>query len=337
MSVPDPTFASLADLAKAAGVSTSTVSRALAGHSIVNAATRARIVELAQAHGFQPNQMARNLRLRRSQSIGLVLPLGHETGQHLSDPFFNAMLGYLADAVTARGYDLLMSRVIPVDGGWLDRLVDSGRVDGVLIIGQSDQAVVLNRVAARYRPLVVWGANDPSYAHCTVGSDNRLGGAMAARHLIGSGRRRLAFLGNPQAPEIAQRHQGFVETCREAGIDADSRTLPVHLTLEETYSAISEHLSDNPAPDGIVAASDIIAMGAIRALTARHLSVPGDVAVVGYDDVEIAAHTTPPLTTIRQQIERGAALMVDLMFKRMAGEEATSVVLPPELVVRGSA
>jgi DNA-binding LacI/PurR family transcriptional regulator len=111
-----PTFGSLADLAKAAGVSTSTVSRALAGNEIINVDTRKRIVALAHAHGFQPNQLARNLRLGRAQAIGLVLPLGHETGQHLSDPFFITMLSHLADAVTKRYYDLLLSPELIVRG-----------------------------------------------------------------------------------------------------------------------------------------------------------------------------------------------------------------------------
>ncbi len=331
-----PAFGNLADVAKAAGVSVSTVSRALAGNQVINTQTRERIVALARAHGFQPNQMARNLRLRRAQAIGLVLPLGHETGQHLSDPFFNTMLGHLADAVTARSYDLLLSRVIPVDDGWLDRLVDSGRIDGVLIVGQSDQTAVLDRVAARYGPLVVWGAHSPDHVHITVGTDNRLGGAMAAQHLIDTGRTRLAFYGNPEAPEIAQRREGFVAACAKAGIAGSMTFLPVHLTIDETYNTIADHLSRNPAPDGIVAASDIIAMGAIRALTERRLRVPEDVAVIGYDDVMLAAHTTPALTTIRQQITRGAALLVELLFQRLAGKEASSVVLAPELVVRGS-
>ncbi len=166
---------SLAELAKVAGVSISTVSRSLAGNPAIAERTRDRIVTLAREHGFQINQAARNLRLRRTGAIGVVLPLGHEAEQHLSDPFFMSLLGPLADAVAARDYDLLLSRVIPNDDRWLDGIVDSGRVDGVIVIGQSDQVAVIERTARRYRPMVVWGAAVPAMTQLTVGSDNSAG------------------------------------------------------------------------------------------------------------------------------------------------------------------
>ncbi len=331
-----PIIGSLADLAKVAGVSPSTVSRALSGNALISSATRERLVRLAQEHGFQPNQLARNLRLGRTQAIAVVLPLGHETGQHLSDPFFIAMLGYLADALTERGFDLLLSRVIPKDDTWLDAIVDSGRVDGVIVVGQSDQMAVLDRVAARYAPLVVWGAPMSGQRHLCVGSDNRLGGQTAARHLIDTGRRRLAFFGNPEAPEIAERREGFLEACRAGGLEAQCETLPVPLTADAAHAMIARRLERAPAPDGVIAASDVIAMSAIRALSEAGLNVPSDVGVVGYDDVALAAQTTPPLTTIRQDLARGAGLLVDLLFRALAGETVQSAVLKPTLIVRGS-
>ena len=122
----------------------------------------------------------------------------------------------------------------------------------------------------------------------------------------------------------------------EAGAGA-GLSLPVHLTTEASYSTIAEYLSANPPPDGIVAASDVIAMSALRALAERGLRVPHDVAVVGYDDVVVAPHTTPPLTTVRQDVARGAAMLVDLLLRRIAGEDTASVSMTPELVLRQSA
>ncbi len=334
---PHTPIGSLADLAKLAGVSPSTVSRALAGNTLISAATRERLVRLAREHGFQPNPMARGLRLGRTQAIAVVLPLGHETGQPLSDPFFITLLGHLADALSERGYDLLLSRVIPADDHWLDTLADSGRVDGVVVVGQSDQTAVLDRVAARYPPLVVWGAHRSGQRHVTVGSDNRLGGEIATQRLIAGGRRRLAFFGNPDAPELAQRHEGFLAACRAEGIEADAGTVVTPLTADGAYKAIEARLAAAAAPDGIVAASDVIAMSALRALAERGLAVPGDVAVVGYDDVMLAAHTTPPLTTIRQDLAQGARLLVDLLMRAIAGESVASAVMAPTLIVRGSA
>ena len=197
------TVLTLADLAKIAGVSVATVSRSLTGSSLIAEATRVRIVALAREYGFQVNQSARNLRLKRTGAIGVVLPLGHEADQHLSDPFFMSLLGPLADAVADRGYDLLLSRVIPKDDRWLDRIVDAGRVDGTVVIGQSDQIEAIERVAGRYRPLIVWGAAMPGGAQITVGSDNVAGGRIAARHLLAQGRTRLSwakFLRLPFAP-----------------------------------------------------------------------------------------------------------------------------------------
>lgn len=332
-----PPASTLAELARLAGVSISTVSRSLAGNPTIATATRERIAALAREHGFKINQSARNLRLKRTGSIGVVLPLGHEQQQHLSDPFFMSLLGPLADALTERGYDLLLSRVIPVDGAWLDAIVDSGRVDGVIVVGQSDQIDAIDRVAGRYGPLVVWGAALPGKRQITVGSDNLAGGRIAARHLLAQGRRRLAFFGASDIPEFAARLAGFQEGLAEVGDARPPQMLPVHLTTEQSYAAIAEFLSGNPPPDGIVAASDVIAMSALRALAERGARVPHDVAVIGYDDVSIATHTSPPLTTVRQDVARGAETLVDLLFRRIAGEEVASVSMTPELVLRASA
>ena len=118
----------------------------------------------------------------------------------------------------------------PDSPAWRDRITESGRVDGVVVIGQSDQADVLDAVADRFAPLVVWGAQLPGARHVTVGTGNRLGGALATRHLLDGGRRRLAFFGNPLAPEIALGQAGFFEACAERGLDGVAETVPVPLT-----------------------------------------------------------------------------------------------------------
>lgn len=331
-----PSLSRLAELARLAGVSTSTVSRALAGNPRIGLATRERIAALAREHGFRFNQTARNLRLRRTGAIGVVLPLGHETDQHLSDPFFMSLIGPIADALAERGYDLLLSRVIPDDDDWLDAIVASGRVDGLLVIGQSDQLEAIERASRSYRPLVIWGARVEGRTQTTVGSDNVAGGRMATEHLIARGRRRLAFFGNPEVPEFAARYQGFREAIAATGGRVTGALHPVHLTSEAASAEIDAFLDASTNLDGIVAASDVIAMSALGVLGDRGLSVPQDVAVIGYDDLGVSRHTTPPLTTIRQDVGRGGALMVELLFRRMAGEDTPSVAMAPELIVRGS-
>lgn len=327
----------ITDLAKLAGVSPGTVSRALADSQLIAKKTRERIQELAREHDFRPNVMARNLRIKRAGAIGVLIPLGHETGQHISDPFFMTLLGHLADSLTERGYDLLLSRVIPTDPGWLNRVVDSGRVDGVILIGQSDQFTVIDKLAERYLPMVAWGANMPGQIHCSVGSDNRKGGELAARHLIERGCRNFAFFGDPIAPEISERLAGCRTALTEAGIGDALTILPAHLTAETAHPTISKWLDETRTlPNGIIAASDVIAMSALRALSEHGVKVPNDVRVVGYDDLSFANQTVPPLTSIRQDLAAGAAHLVDLLFRRIAGEPTSSVVLEPVLVVRQS-
>lgn len=326
----------LEDIAREAGVSAGTVSRALSGGTLVNKVTRERIQALAAARHYKPNLLARNLRTRKTGAIAVVIPLGHETDQHISDPFFTVMLGYLADALTARGNDLLLSRVIPEGPEWINAYIDSGRVDGVIVIGQSDQSEALSAAASRYAPLVVWGARRDSQTYCIVGSDNRVGGLIAAVHLFERGCKDIAFFGDPLAPEIEQRLEGCRAGCAAAGMKGELRVLPTHLTANEAYAAIATFLDEGNIPDGIVAASDVIAMAALRALSERGIKVPERVKVTGYDDLGFASHTSPPLTTVRQDFEAGAKALVDTLFKRIAGEPTESVVSSPRLVVRES-
>ncbi|KUR79847.1 LacI family DNA-binding transcriptional regulator [Novosphingobium sp. FSW06-99] len=327
----------LKEIAELAGVSTATVSRALTGTGRVNDETRARIAALAQKLGYHPNIVARNLRKQKTSTVGVLVPLGHEDIQHLSDPFFNAMTGFLADALAELGYDLLLSRVIPRDELWVERLANSGRVDGVLVIGQSNQFGALEAIARRYRPLVVWGGHYPGQIHCAVGSQNRKGGRMAARHLIERGCRRIAFAGPTEGPEFGERFAGVCEVVAEAGLGDGLIRLPTHFELNAAYSDILDLLRATPLmPDGIVAGADVSAIGVIRALGALGYRVPDDVRVVGYDGLPIGELLTPPLTTVDQQLRHGAGLMVDLLMRRIAGEDAPGILIDPVLIVRGS-
>lgn len=326
----------IAELARIAGVSPATVSRALAGAGNLSQATRERIRGLATELGFQVSSTARTLRTGRTQTIGVVVPLGHEQTQHISDPFFMTLLGHIADRLADRGYDLLLSRIVPSDPAWLDRIVESGRVDGMIVIGQSNQSEVLDRVARRYRPIVVWGAQIAGQAYCTVGSDNQRGGRIATEHLLSLGCRKLAFFGDPTVPEVDQRLAGFREAVRDAGNGAVGALLPVHFVPEMAFEAIAGYLALAETLDGIFAASDTIGMMTIQALAECGRTVPGDVKVVGFDDLDIARRTLPPLSSIRQDLAAGADALVDQLFRLIEGKEAHSVLLEPTLTERGS-
>jgi DNA-binding LacI/PurR family transcriptional regulator len=326
----------IAELAKLAGVTPGTVSKALSGRGTLAEGTRERIRKLAADLGFEPSSMARNLRMGRSGAIGVIVPLGHERTQHLSDPFFMTLLGHIADSLVEHEYDLLLSRVIPAEPNWLGRILQSGRIDGAIVIGQSDQNVALNRAARAHSNMVVWGAHLSDQLYCTVGTDNRAGGRIATDHLLARGCRRLAFFGDPAAPEVAQRLDGFQGALAAAGDGPQGELVPVHFTPEIAGGTIAAFLDKGDAVDGIFAASDVIGMMTLQALAERGRSVPGEVKVIGFDDLEVARHTVPPLSSIRQDLQAAAASLVDLLFKRMNGEDAGSVVLEPELVLRSS-
>lgn len=324
----------LADLARLAGVSAGTVSRALAGKSLVNTETRERIQALAREHGFRPNQMASKLRTRRTGVVGIVIPLGHAMRQHISDPFFLSLLGHLADELTESGYDVMLSRAIP-DGTseWLDRITHSGMVDGVLLIGQSDQFPVIEAAAANYRPMVTWGAYREGQTHCVVGTDNIAGGRMAAEHLIACGARKLVFLGETRGIEIEKRHRGAAEAAQKAGVPLIH--VPISLANDEMPDQLkAAFASCDHDVDGIVAASDLIAVSAMACLRERGIRVPEDMQIVGFDDLPLAARAVPPLTTIRQEIDKGAEAMVERLKARIAGEGSDSMIMKPRLVVR---
>jgi DNA-binding LacI/PurR family transcriptional regulator len=325
------------DMAALAGVSESTVSRALADHPSIAAKTRARIQALSAEHGYTINPVARSLRSRQTRTLAVVIPLFHDKAQHLSDPFFSLILGHLADAAASRGYDMLLSKVVDPDNPWVGKAVETRRADAVIVIGQSLAHDAIAAAARKGTPVVAWGAKVEAAGYTTVGSDNRMGGDLAASLLLDCGRRRLAFLGDRRLLEIAQRFEGFVDAHRRRGLTYDpALVVDARFEPEEARRDLLPLVRGAVQLDGVVAASDLIAISMIQVLNEAGRRTPQDVGIVGFDDTPVAAHTNPPLTTIRQDIRRGAELLVELALKLAAGEVVSSVELPVELIVRGS-
>ena len=327
----------MVDIARLAGVHVSTVSRALAGSPLVERGVRDRILEIASRHGYVVNRAARSLRTSRTQTLSVVIPLAHERGQALTDPFFTAMLGHLADEITRRGYGMHLEKILPPMDDWLVDLIAARRSDGIIVIGQSTEHAVLERVAATFKPLVVWGGHIARQSYCVVGTDNVAGARMATEHLLASGRRRIVFVGDPSIPEIRLRCDGYKQALERAPRGGSAaRVIKAHMTPEAAHDAVRRFLESGAKIDAVFAATDVIAISSMRAIAAAGLSVPSNVAVAGFDDIAMAAHVHPTLTTVRQDLARGANLLVDLVLRRAAGEDARSVVLPGALVVRES-
>ncbi len=328
----------MADIARLAGVSVSTVSRALNGSMLINADTRERIGQLARSLNYSINLSAQNLRLQKNQTVAVVVPYDAQSRQHISDPFFLSIVGSLADALTDRGYDMLLSRV---DAEALDSaaaLYDSGKAIGIVIIGQWRHHDQLNALAARKVPLVVWGGQLPQQLYCTVGGDNVGGGLQATRHLLQQGRKRIVFLGDAQLPEVQLRRQGYVQALLEAGLSADLRLeLRVPFEIIAAREALDRLCASRTRFDAVVACSDLLALQAVQAVRASGREVPRDVAVVGYDDMPLATYSDPPLTTVHQPVALAGAELVDALLTLLRGEPAAPRTLPVHLVVRDSA
>ncbi len=328
----------MADIARLAGVSASTVSRALAGNARIPEQTREAIEAIANEHGYVINRSARNLRQSLTRTVCVAVPLGHETDQLVTDPFFLRLFGHMADAIGLRRHDTLLVREPSPDPLWLQRLIRSQRADGYIIVGQSDQHDALNLAASNFLPMVVGGSELADQLYCSVGSDNYGGGRLATEHLLRTGRRRILFVGPATLPQIDRRFTGYVDTLAHHGIDYDPACLlDVHFNRGEVYDRVAEALRSGLMFDAVFAASDAIAWAAIRAIEAAGLRCPADVAVVGFDDTEVALQSRPSLTTVRQNVAAVAETLVDRLFQRMDGVDTTSAVLPVELIVRDSA
>lgn len=327
----------MAEVARRAGVSLSTVSRALSGSDLISEKTRRQVQSVAEKLDYRVDAAGSSLRTGQTRTIGVVIPLAHAARQNFSDPFFLEILGALADELSTGGYNMLLTRVTDDPADWITDLARGRRADGVIVIGQSLHHDSLNRIAASGFPMVVWGARLPAQQYVTVGSDNITGGHDATAHLISQHCRRIVFLGDPAAPEVGARLQGHLRALEAAGIARTPRLeLPVHFGSDAAFEAIGSLISAGVDFDGVVACSDVFAMSAMRALAEHGRKVPDDVAVVGYDDIPFSAFTTPPLTTIRQNCHAGARLLVECLMRGIRHEPAESVVIPTELVVRAS-
>ncbi len=326
----------MAEVARRAGVSLSTVSRALADSPLISEATRRLVRETAASLDYRVDAAGSSLRTGLTRTAGVVIPLAHAAKQNLSDPFFLEILGAIADELAACGYSMLLAKLTHDPSDWVTTVVRARRADGVIVIGQSLHHDALNALAADV-PMVVWGAGLAEQRYVTVGSDNETGGHTATAHLLAQGCRAIVFLGDPAAPEVAARLDGYRRALREAGLRRSARLeVPVRFGSDSAYRAVAALADADVEFDGVVACSDVFGMSAMQALAERGRRVPADVAICGFDDIPFAALTTPPLTTIRQDCHAGARWLVEKLMQTIGHQRAESVVIPTQLVVRGS-
>lgn len=327
----------LEDLAELADVSIATVSRALNDSPAVREETKRRIWKLAREHHypFRPHMPA--ILSGAAATIAIVIPTPQGRSDSLDDPFFMELIGGVAEAARAAGCDLLLSHVAPKNFDDLSELVSSSRAEGVIFLGQSFLHERFNRLAEIESRFVVWGAELPGQRYCSVGSDNIRGGRRAASHLLRLGRKRIAFFGDTEAPEVMQRFSGYVQALEEAGWSVDPQLVaPVHFEVESAEDAVERLIAQGVFFDAVFGASDLVALGAIRGLVRRGVRVPEDCSVVGYDDIRLARYSHPALTTISQDMAKAGRLLVSKLMSSTSGQEIRSERLPTELIVRES-
>jgi DNA-binding LacI/PurR family transcriptional regulator len=329
------------DIAYKAGVSQSTVSRALRNSPLVNLETRQRIQAIAKELNYKVDKNASNLRTQNSLTLALLICEDPTNDDSMINPFFLSMLGSITRATARQGYDLLVSfQQLSTD--WHADYEDSNKADGIILLGYGDYmdyAHKLETLIEKNTHFVIWGAEQHNKAVLSIGCDNHQGGVIATEHLLSLGHRHIAFLGDASghSPEFRDRYLGHVDALTTAGINTDKQLQHHAINTEASgYEAAMTLLDSGVQFEAIFTASDLIAIGAIRALKKRGVLVPEHVAVVGYDDIPVASLANPALTTIKQDTQYAGEILVESVLKLIRGEEVSQRLIPTSLVVRSS-
>ncbi len=323
------------EVAESAGVSYATVSHVINNTRVVSHETRERVVSAMASLNYRPNALARSLRQGKTNTIGLVLP-------DSANPFFAEISRGIEDEAFKKGYSVFLCNTeldTQRELFYVD-VLSKKQVDGIIFVAAGDQADSLDFLLDRNMPVVMIDRNLPNVEVDAVLTDNQLGGFLATRHLIELGHQHIACIAGPSSiTPSSERIIGYRRALEEAGLPCDESLIicgDYHSQsgLEITHSI----LMMNPRPTAIFALNDLMALGALRAAAEAGYAVPRDLAVVGYDDLEIARFTNPPLTTIAQPKKEIGVQAVHLLVERISQKNRppSRLVLAPELVIRRS-
>ena len=329
------------DIAHRAGVSQATVSRALRDSPLVNPQTRERVKKIARELNYQVDRTAAGLRSQQSNTLAILLFEDPTSDDSQINPFFLSMLGNITRAAARRNYDVLVSfQQLSTD--WHIKYQVSNRADGIILLGYggySGFADKVDKLVKAEAHFVVWGATGPGLSGQTIGCDNASGAYDATSHLIKLGRKNIAFFGGntENSPEFKQRYEGYCEALRSAGMKVDA-ALQFNADSQESSgaSAASSLLKTGKPFDAIFAASDLIAIGAIKHIRREGKRIPEDVSVIGFDNIPAASYFTPSLTTVHQDTIAAGEQLVNQLIGMIKGEKPESQLLQPSLVIRRS-
>jgi DNA-binding LacI/PurR family transcriptional regulator len=334
-----PTLESVAALA---GVSRGTASRALNGGTNVSPRALEAVKQAAERLGYRPNLAARSLVLGRSGSVGLMV--SESDDRLFNDPFFAAIIRGVHSALAAAGVQLVLTLAqSSTERTAMVRFASGRHLDGILLISVPGGDPLPQSLLSAGLPVVLCGRGTRESAASGlwwVDADNRGGARLAVRHLLDTGRRRIATVAGPRHLAVGRdRLAGWRDVLKSATGEAPAELVERGEFLAETgYEGTLRLLERAPDIDAVFAGADLIAMGVIQALRESGRRVPDDVAVVGFDDIPAAARIDPPLTTVKQPIEAIGARMAEMLLDRIAGEPVDPpwAILPTELVIRSS-
>lgn len=328
----------LEDVARAAGVSRATASRAVRGGELVSEANREAVRRAVAELGYVPNRAARSLVTRRTDTIAVVVP--EPDSRIFSDPFFAATIAGVADVLESTPKQIvLLIRSRSAGNERLLGYLEGDHVDGVVVVSHHREDHLTDLIVRSRIPAAFVGRPFSSHGELKyVDVDNRRGGRIAAEYLVATGARTIATITGPLDMAAAvDRHEGWREALLDAGLDP-SLTYEGDFTMATARSLAARLLREHPEVDGVFAASDLMASGVIGALHAAGRAIPGDVRVVGFDDGPVAPETDPPLTTLTNPGRELAANATRMVLDQLDGRAYRApVILRPSLVIRESA
>ncbi|GGP07849.1 LacI family DNA-binding transcriptional regulator [Oceanobacillus neutriphilus] len=325
-------MATIKDVAKLAGVAVSTASYALNNSNKVSDHTRIKVLNAAKELNYQKNGIAADLKMAKTNTIALILG-------DLSGPYYSELIQGVQNGCSANNYGLIACSAIGGSQSTAVKFLREKRVDGAIILAQNISDDVILEAARDGFPLVVL---DREMKHTNIQSvlvDNVHGGYLATEYLINQGHKEIIFVSGPNNSLDNQlRFEGYLKALKEYQINFQPVwKVPGNFTRESGYKATKTILAQNNLPDSIFYANDEMAIGGLQAFNENGIKVPGDVSIIGYDDIEISEYVNPPLTTIKQPKYETGSLAIQLIFQLLRGEKINHLYkLNTELVVRSS-
>jgi len=329
----------LKDIAHRVGKSVTTVSRALHDFDDVSPDTKAEVRSIAEELGYIPNIHAQRLQSKHTDTIGFIMPT---FGPRFSDPFFSEFLTGIGNQAAKMGFDLLVSTRPPgtMELQTYQKDVRSPRVDGFIIVRTRQQDQRIKFLSQMNFPFVAFGRmlghNDYAY----VDEDGEYGMGLITCHLVDLGHKRIAYLDAPEHFMFAHyRRQGFMDGLKENSLEIDPDLMVTgDMTQRAGFQLATDLLNRELPPTAIVACNDLMALGAISAAQKLGLTVGKDVAITGFDNIPLAEHCHPPLTTVHQPIYQIGEMVCEMLIKQIRAEplEQEQIILQPSLVVRQS-